>query len=108
MRDSKNFKKWILKWMDSKGWKPQKFQSDAWKEVLKGESGLINAPTGSGKTLSLIPAIVWPSLYNKEKSNHLICLWITPLRSLSQQIKISIEEFLIENNLNIRKFIKLS
>ena len=101
MRDSKNFKKWILKWMDSKGWKPQKFQSDTWKEVLKGESGLINAPTGSGKTLSLIPAIVWPPIDNNENSNQLICLWITPLRSLSQQIKISIEEFLMENNLDL-------
>ena len=87
--------------MDSKDWKPQKFQSDTWKEVLKGQSGLINAPTGSGKTLSLLPAIIWPTLNNSKKTNHLICLWITPLRSLSQQIKISIEEFLIENNLNL-------
>ena len=101
MSDYSNFKNWIVNWMDSKDWKPQKFQSDTWKEVLKGQSGLINAPTGSGKTLSLLPAIIWPTLNNSKKTNHLICLWITPLRSLSQQIKISIEEFLIENNLNL-------
>ena len=61
MSDYSNFKNWITKWMDSKDWKPQKFQSEAWKEVLKGKSGLINAPTGSGKTLSLLPAIIWPT-----------------------------------------------
>ena len=101
MSDYSNFKNWIVKWMDSKDWKPQKFQSYAWKEVLKGKSGLINAPTGSGKTLSLLPAILWPNINNTKKTNHLICLWITPLRSLSQQIKISIEEFLTDNNLNL-------
>lgn len=101
MSDYSNFKNWILNWMDSKDWKPQKFQSEAWKEVLKGQSGLINAPTGSGKTLSLLPAILWPTINHSKKNNHLICLWITPLRSLSQQIKISIEEFLTDNNLNL-------
>ena len=101
MSDYSNFKNWITKWMDSKDWKPQKFQSEAWKEVLNGKSGLINAPTGSGKTLSLLPAIIWPTINNSKKTNHLICLWITPLRSLSQQIKISIEEFLTDNNLNL-------
>ncbi|MEK9619513.1 MAG: ligase-associated DNA damage response DEXH box helicase [Flavobacteriales bacterium] len=101
MSDYSNFKNWITKWMDSKDWKPQKFQSEAWKEVLKGKSGLINAPTGSGKTLSLLPAIIWPTINNSKKTNHLICLWITPLRSLSQQIKISIEEFLTDNYLNL-------
>ena len=101
MSDYSNFKNWIVKWMDSKDWKPQKFQSATWKEVLKGQSGLINAPTGSGKTLSLLPAILWPTVNNSKKTNHLVCLWITPLRSLSQQIKISIEEFLMDNNLNL-------
>ena len=72
MSDYSNFKNWIVNWMDSKDWKPQKFQSDTWKEVLKGQSGLINAPTGSGKTLSLLPAIIWPTLNSSKKTNHLI------------------------------------
>lgn len=42
MSDYSNFKNWIVKWMDSKDWKPQKFQSETWKEVLKGQSGLID------------------------------------------------------------------
>ena len=94
-----NFKTWIDNWMNSKGWKPQKFQILAWKAILNGKNGLINAPTGSGKTLSLIPAIVWSVVNSPKQNNNLICIWITPLRSLSQQIKISIEDFISENNL---------
>ena len=95
------FNKWVCGWMNSKGWKPQKFQLNSWKSILNLESGLINAPTGSGKTLSIIPAILWPYKSNLKETNQLICIWITPLRSLSQQIKISIEEFIKENNLHI-------
>ena len=94
------FNKWVYGWMNSKGWKPQKFQLNSWKSILNLESGLINAPTGSGKTLSIIPAILWPYKSNLKETNQLICIWITPLRSLSQQIKISIEEFIKENNRN--------
>lgn len=95
------FDKWVSKWMNSKGWKPQKFQTKSWEAILNHQSGLINAPTGSGKTLSIIPAILWPYKENSIEKNHLICIWITPLRSLSQQIKISIEEFIEENSLKI-------
>ncbi|MBL6871724.1 MAG: ligase-associated DNA damage response DEXH box helicase [Flavobacteriales bacterium] len=99
MSEFTNFKTWIDNWMNSKGWRPQKFQILAWKAILNGKNGLINAPTGSGKTLSLIPAIVWSVVNSPKQNNNLICIWITPLRSLSQQIKISIEDFISENNL---------
>ena len=99
MSEFTNFKTWIDNWMNSKGWKPQKFQILAWKAILNGKNGLINAPTGSGKTLSLIPAIVWSVVKSPKQNNNLICIWITTLRSLSQQIKISIEDFISENNL---------
>ena len=94
------FNNWILNWFQLKNWKPQKFQLETWKAVLSGCSGLVNAPTGSGKTLSLLPPIIWTHINMSKNNNELLCLWITPLRSLSQQIKISIEEFVLENNLN--------
>ena len=96
-----SFNSWISNWFKLKNWKPQKFQLDTWGAVLDGNSGLVNAPTGSGKTLSLFPAIIWPYINKAKINNELLCLWITPLRSLSQQIKISIEEFITENNLNL-------
>ena len=95
-----DFESWLTNWMDKKNWKPQKFQSDTWKAVLSGYSGLVNAPTGSGKTLSLLPPILWPNKDCSLKTN-VFCIWITPLRSLSQQIRISMEEFIDENNLNL-------
>ena len=94
------FNNWILNWFQIKNWKPQKFQLETWKAVLSGCSGLVNAPTGSGKTLSLLPPIIWEHINISKNKNELLCLWITPLRSLSQQIKISVEEFILENDLN--------
>ena len=36
-----------------KSWKPSSFQQKAWDAYLKGYSGLIHAPTGTGKTLAV-------------------------------------------------------
>tara|TARA_B100001287_G_scaffold91833_1_gene76985 strand:- start:7449 stop:9881 length:2433 start_codon:yes stop_codon:yes gene_type:complete len=101
MGDVKNFLTWSKQWMSKKGWQPQKFQLSTWKAVINKQSGLVNAPTGSGKTLSLLPAILWPYIQNKKPVKGLICIWVTPLRSLSQQISISAETFIEENNLEI-------
>ncbi len=101
MGDVKNFLTWSKQWMSKKGWQPQKFQLLTWKAVINKQSGLVNAPTGSGKTLSLLPAILWPYIQNKKPVKGLICIWVTPLRSLSQQISISAETFIEENNLEI-------
>ena len=40
-----------LNYFKSKGWTAFPFQLHAWKDYLDGKSGLLNAPTGSGKTL---------------------------------------------------------
>ena len=38
-------------WFSDQGWKPFPFQLQAWSTYLDGGCGLVNAPTGSGKTL---------------------------------------------------------
>jgi len=38
-------------YFERKGWKPFPFQLETWNNYLDGKSGLLNAPTGSGKTL---------------------------------------------------------
>ena len=43
----------IQQWLDSKGYQPFAFQEEAWEQVLAGQSGLVNAPTGCGKTFSV-------------------------------------------------------
>lgn len=74
-------------WFSNKGWQLHGFQKECLSAYLNGYSGLVNAPTGSGKTYSL--AI--PSILNhnpKKKGIHL--LWITPLRSLANEIQEAI------------------
>ncbi len=81
-------------WFTERGWKPFPFQIDAWKAYLNGQNGLVNAPTGSGKTYSLMMPIVLEFIrnhpdYRKQKSNGLQAIWITPIRALSKEIELS-------------------
>ena len=43
---------------DGRGWQPHDFQLETWRAYAEGKSGLLHAPTGTGKTLAfLIPSI---------------------------------------------------
>ncbi len=82
-------------WFASRGWQPFAFQLDAWQAYLDGQNGLVNAPTGSGKTYSLmIPVMLEfirnnPSYKSKKNNNGLQVIWITPIRALSKEIELS-------------------
>ncbi|MCH8534926.1 MAG: ligase-associated DNA damage response DEXH box helicase [Flavobacteriaceae bacterium] len=93
------FKKQIKHWLQQKNWKLFQFQKDTWKAFQHGKNGLVNAPTGSGKTYSLgIPIL--EQLSNSPK-NGLQVLWITPLRALSVEIKNAFENLIQDLNLPI-------
>lgn len=84
------------KWFQEQNWKPFPFQKETWKAFLDGKHGLLNAPTGSGKTYALWFPIVLKYIKNNPdyKTKHkkgLKAIWITPLRALSQEIKQSAE-----------------
>ncbi|MFH7018303.1 ligase-associated DNA damage response DEXH box helicase [Flavobacterium sp. FlaQc-47] len=83
-------------WFQHQGWKPFPFQTQTWTAFLQGKNGLLNAPTGSGKTYALWLPIVLN--YIKDNPNYktkhtpgLKAIWITPLRSLSVEIKQAAE-----------------
>lgn len=83
-------------WFQEQQWKPFKFQKDTWKAFLQGKNGLLNAPTGSGKTYALWFPIVLNYIkknpdYKTKHKKGLKAIWITPLRALSQEIKQSAE-----------------
>ncbi len=83
-------------WFQQQGWKPFPFQKKTWKAFLSSKHGLLNAPTGSGKTYALWFPIILNHLkkHPEYKSKHkkgLKAIWITPLRALSQEIKQSAE-----------------
>ncbi len=83
-------------WFQEQEWKPFKFQKDTWKAFLQGKNGLLNAPTGSGKTYALWFPIVLHYIkknpnYRTKHAKGLKAIWITPLRALSQEIRQSAE-----------------
>ena len=43
----------IRAWMEEQGRLPFAFQEETWQHILSGRSGLVNAPTGCGKTFSV-------------------------------------------------------
>ena len=96
----------VLEWLKKDGKKPFKFQEEAWSYYAKGYSGLVNAPTGFGKTFSLFLAVVieginLSELKDKKKAkDRLQLIWITPLRSLAKDIARAMREVLAELDLD--------
>ncbi|WP_029273247.1 ligase-associated DNA damage response DEXH box helicase [Flavobacterium sp. KJJ] len=79
-------------WFHKQGWKAFPFQTQTWTAFLQGKNGLLNAPTGSGKTYALWFPIVLDYIkknpdYKTKHKPGLKAIWITPLRALSVEIK---------------------
>lgn len=86
----------IRQWLSGRGFSPFPFQEEVWQAMMDGQSGLLNAPTGSGKTYALwlgALARLWKSIQmGKQKADPGIkVLWITPLRSLSKDTLKSLQ-----------------
>ncbi|PBQ07206.1 DNA ligase-associated DEXH box helicase [Pseudomonas congelans] len=96
------------RWFLARGWKPFAFQKEVWAAVKNGESGLLHASTGSGKTYA-----VWFAALNRfAKANTLTAdnkprkrkppaeplsvLWITPMRALAADTARALEAPLTE------------
>lgn len=75
----------IEEWFAGQSWEPFGFQYEVWRSYLNGESGLIHAPTGTGKTYAawLGPMLEWLDSPNREKQPPLTVLWLTPMRALA-------------------------
>jgi len=84
-----------LDWFKSRNWEPFPFQTETWQHYLDGKSGLLNAPTGSGKTYGLwIPCIL--EFLREHQKTEVIpgvrVLWVTPLRALAKDIQRAMQE----------------
>ncbi len=92
----------IHQWLSAKGFTPFVFQTETWQEIINLQSGLVNAPTGCGKTYSVfIGALIQyinhhPDEFLTKKYNGLQLLWITPLRALAKDIGRAMEEAIAE------------
>ncbi|MCU0636601.1 MAG: DEAD/DEAH box helicase, partial [Gemmatimonadaceae bacterium] len=79
-------------WFATQGWSPFAFQREVWDAYARGESGLIHAATGTGKTYAAWLGPVAAALANapaprphrrRAEADPLRVLWITPLRALA-------------------------
>ncbi len=78
-------------WFASQGRAPFAFQEEVWSAYLAGESGLIHAPTGMGKTLAaLIGPLVEGPRGGTDDPPPLTLVWITPLRALAGDSTLAI------------------
>ncbi len=84
--------------LSASGMQPFPFQVQTWRHIQNGESGLVNAPTGCGKTFAVfLGALIQfindhPTDWKSRKNNGLRLLWITPLRALAKDIGRAMEE----------------
>ena len=82
----------ILSWFTMNGIRPFEFQEETWDHIIQSHSGLVNAPTGCGKTFSVfLGALIdfineHPETYLVKSRNHLRLIWVTPLRALAKDI----------------------
>ena len=92
----------ITDWFTARDWKPFKFQKDVWQAIANGQSGLLHATTGSGKTYAVWLGILMhfmaldqsnraqaapksgvSKVRRKPVGVPLTVLWITPMRALA-------------------------
>jgi ATP-dependent Lhr-like helicase len=93
-------------WFTARGWKPFAFQKQVWTAVKRGESGLLHASTGAGKTYALwfaalnrFAASVAPvetPRKRKPLAQPLTVLWITPMRALAADTARALEAPLLD------------
>ena len=87
----------LMQWMTAGGKNPFGFQETCWEAVYYGNHGLLNAPTGYGKTYAiLLGALARAMDENLKASEGLRLLWITPLRALAKDLHRAIGELLPE------------
>jgi ATP-dependent Lhr-like helicase len=79
-------------WFALRSWKPFAFQKEVWQAVKNGESGLLHATTGAGKTYAVWfaalnrfakPTAAAKPTTRKPAMAPLTVLWITPMRALA-------------------------
>ncbi|WP_256619982.1 ligase-associated DNA damage response DEXH box helicase [Parvularcula maris] len=91
----------FTRWFEAKGWEPREHQLAVLDRSLAGESVLLIAPTGGGKTLAgFLPSLVELSAAPKnERSLH--TLYISPLKALAVDIERNLSAPIAEMDLPV-------
>ena len=84
------------RWFADAAWSPFEFQREVWAAMVAGESGLLHATTGSGKTYAVwLGALLRAALLGVPVSGRsappLGVLWLTPMKALAADTTRAIE-----------------
>jgi ATP-dependent Lhr-like helicase len=85
---SEPFETRLQRWFDARRWQAFDFQRDTWQAIARGDSGLLHATTGSGKTWALWFGALGafadhPVASHPPQPDPLTVLWLTPMRALA-------------------------
>lgn len=103
--------RYATQWFSSRQWKPFSFQREVWAAINQGQSGLLHASTGAGKTYAVwfgalnrfatstpLPTSA-PARARKPAFAPLTVVWITPMRALAADTARALEAPLAELNI---------
>ena len=88
-------------WFRARGWSPFAFQREVWAAMAAGQSGLLHATTGSGKTYAvwlgaLQRAAALGVLLDGRAAPPLGMLWLTPMKALAADTTRALEAARLE------------
>ncbi len=88
-------------WFAARGWSPRAHQLELLQAVLSGQSALLIAPTGAGKTLAgFLPSLVELTGSNPQAGLH--TLYISPLKALAVDVARNLEMPVAQMALGLR------
>ncbi len=90
----------IAQWFTSHGWTPRAHQLAMLEHGMRGESALLIAPTGGGKTMAGFLATL-NELAEPHKTDGIHTLYISPLKALAVDIARNVEKPILEMGLPI-------
>jgi ATP-dependent Lhr-like helicase len=79
-------------WFAARGWTVFPFQRAVWNAALAGQSGLLHANTGAGKTYAVwFAALMRTQATTGRRTAGLRVLWLTPMRALAADTQRALE-----------------
>jgi ATP-dependent Lhr-like helicase len=86
-------------WFADRGWQPFGFQEEVWRAMAEGTSGVLHAPTGTGKTLAAwlgavgrCRLVAGPVSGDPGVATGPRVVWVTPLRALAADTALALAE----------------
>jgi ATP-dependent Lhr-like helicase len=91
------------RWFVARGWQPREHQLALLEHAGRGESVLLVAPTGGGKTLAgFLPSLIELADQPARRKEKLHTLYISPLKALAVDVSRNLEIPVAEMGLDIR------